>query len=180
MSRKNILVAAFAVMAGTSYGQTIQTVQVSAVVGGATGSFVRIAQTAVDFGTVVPGPGNARFASNVLTCEFFAATSPWEIDVYTMNEGNVEGLVSDVGEMPIRFNQPDLGEGDPNNDEFWNNPTNAVWRPIVDDNNPGGILNLSDSTLGGVSPIDFKFAIDTTGVAKTNYSANIYLELVFP
>ena len=153
-------------------------VNVSAVVGPGLGSFLNIDASTLDFGTVNPSPTDHRFRSNILTCEFFAASGPWSIEVTSDNPADAAGLAPVGGGIPVqlKFNQPNYGNGDPEDDVNWTGLT-AVWRPVID-NDAASPLVLGSSAEGDTPDIPFSFAIDVDGLAKTNYSGLILFDLV--
>jgi len=184
--RKLLVLGLLAGFAGAALGQTTATVSVSADVVGGGASQITVSPATIDFGMLSPSAGDHRFKTSALTGEFFAATAPWRITVYTTNDNGVVGMVSPGGAdiMPqFKFNQANFGSDDEDNDENWASAINATFKGIFDvntiDTNTMAVFRstLARSDEGDTSPIEFKFAIDAGGVVATNYSADVVFEL---
>ena len=175
-----IVTVTIMLMGVSGYAATSSVVQVSATVGAGSGSFITIVPTSITFGTVNPSPADHRFASNILTADFFAATAPWRIEMTTDNAGDAVGLVEAGGDtMLIKVNQPNFGVGDPEVDVNWAGNA-AVWRFVLDNNDPARtILTFASSVADDASTaIPFQFAIDAAGKKKTSYGSDITFDLI--
>ena len=162
-------------------GQTTDTVSVSAVVTDGGPSSFSVTPAAIDFGFPLSASvADHRFETlTSLTATFFAATSPWSIEVTTANPSNAVGLVSPAGDTmaQFKFNQPNFGSGDPEINTNWTGD-DAVWKGIFDIADPNDAATLGSSAIQDSSPIIFKFAVDAVGAVKTNYSTDVRFDLV--
>ena len=178
--KKLVAIGFIMAFAGHGFAQgTISTVQVSAVVGAGTGSFLTVTPETIGFGTLNAGPADHRFETTTLTATFFTATAPWSIEVVTENPGNLPGLTSDGGDtMPqFKFNQSNFGIGDPEVDANWTG-VSAVWKGVFTNGVTPSASTLGSSASLDVSPITFSFAVDAVGAVQTNYSAQVRFDLV--
>ncbi|MBN1269991.1 MAG: hypothetical protein JXB04_10400, partial [Kiritimatiellae bacterium] len=170
--RKILAVLATVAMTFSAMAAMFDTVDVEAIVGEGSGSFITIEPATLSFGTVNPSPATHRFSSTMLTCEWYAANGPWSVEVSANNPTNLSGLVAErAGEyysIPLKFWTANYGgAGDPNDNDEWTG-TNAVFRWVLD-NEESYLFKLGTSAEESASPTPFKFAIDAEGALKTNY-----------
>jgi len=183
--RKMMVLCIWMSSASVALSQTSAVVNVTAtVVSGA--NTISVTPNSIDFGVLMPSIGDRRFLTSALTCEFFVATSPWSIEVSTINPNDVEGMVSPAGDtMPeFKFHQANFGAinpGDEEDDNIWKGDLNAM--PPIDPlfKRIFSSTNTFKSTLGSsasqdASPIEFTFAVEAIGVVATNYSADVLFE----
>ena len=170
---------------------TSAVVSVSATVVEGTDPFLEVDATNSNFGVVNFSANNHRFQSGVMTCRFFPPNA-WSIRVGSDNLGDVPGLLPidsngnqmvGLGFIPLKFNQPNFGPGDPEDDVNWTG-TNSVWRGLDDFEgrlSPPPAEFASSASLDAAPEIKFRFAIDIEDgeatLLHTNYMGKVVFDL---
>ena len=167
---------------------TSDTVEVTCVIGSGS-PVINISAESVDTLQYVDLLTSYRFNLPKLTCDFFAPGSGWEIQVYHTNGvGDTVFALKQEGAtayLPLKMWQPNYGPTnyyafnempDVMDITVWTN--NVKW--IGDINNSEGIATLGSDAAQDAPPIVFNLAVDASDSIETNYTAELFFELIVP
>lgn len=149
--------------------------------------------SSLSFGTITPTELDHRKAAGPLTIDFFVATSPWEIYIYSDNgvvtgPGELGGLIGEDGSSLLALkvwtanygrktgapNDPDCPAApDADHDDSWEpGPVGDGWNYVFDKNN-GTKRELIDQDAQILGTFDAYLACDAQNMAPQVYGTTV-------